>query len=355
MRKGIATAGVAVAVLMAGAAGAKAVTPNPFYGAVAVHFPIQPELERMAAAGGGTMRFQVDWRYTEPHPGVRKYFGTDWLFGGAAKAGVTILPNLLGVPRWMSRDRSRIPMFTRSQRTEWRTLLTDYARRYGSNGTFWAGHPEIPKRPVTTWEIWNEPNLGYWVGGTPNPRRYVRFLQISGEALRAGDPAAKVQTGGLFPYKTTHNSMPLIKYLKAMYRTPGGADSFDVLGVHPYAARPGQVLQLMKVVRGVMRRHGDGGTPMSASAFGWFTGGLGIRYTQLHTSRRQQAAKLAKTFSLLAGNASALGISNALWYTFSDSARRGRDIYLDRAGLFTLKGRAKPSWSAFARVAGGTP
>jgi hypothetical protein len=355
-RRGITAVVVAVAVLVAGPAIAKAAAPNPFYGVVSTHFPSQAELDRLAAAGAGTLRGQIDWRFVEPRPGTRDWYGTDLLFGEAAKAGVTILPDLLGVPRWMSRhDPNRLPVFTAAQRNQWRALLTDYARRYGSTGTFWAEHPELPRHPVTTWEIWNEPNLGDSVGGTPSPRRYVRLLKISADGLRAGDPAAQVLTGGLFPYHTLHNTTKLTKYLNAVYRVPGAADAFDALGVHPFAAQPKGVLHWVKVARSIMRRYGDGAKPIWVSGFGWFTGGAGIRFTQLRTTPRQQAEKLTKTYALLSGNAANLGIAGALWFTYTDNARKGRDSFIDRAGLFRLNGQRKPSWLAFARVAGGTP
>ena len=44
----------------------------------------------------------------------------------------------------MSRDPGRPPMRTAAQRNAWSALLTDYARRYGSNGTFWTQHPNSP-------------------------------------------------------------------------------------------------------------------------------------------------------------------------------------------------------------------
>jgi hypothetical protein len=341
--------------LVAVPAGAEAAAPNPFYGVVGVHFPSQAEMDQVATAGAGTFRAQLDWKFVEPTPGTRNFYGADVLFGQAARAGVTILPDLLGVPPWMSRDPNRPPIFTASQRNEWRSLLTDYARRYGTNGTFWAEHPELPRHPVTTWEIWNEPNLGDSFGGKASPRRFVRLLKISAEGLRAGDPAAQVLTGGLFPYHTLHNTIKLTKYLNAMYRVPGAANAFDALGVHPYAAQPGGVLHWVRVARKIMRRHGDGATPIYVSAFGWFTGGYGIRYSPLRTTPRQQARKLTRTYGLLSRNAATLGIASALWFTYTDNARKGRDSFIDRAGLFRLNGKPKPSWFAFARAAGGTP
>src|SRR6266487_4646926 len=111
-RRGIAAACVAVAALVAAPAVAEAAGPNPFYGVVGVHFPTQPELDRVATAGAGTYRAQLDWKFVEPTPGTRDYYGTDLLFTMAARAGITLLPDLLGVPPWMSRDPSRPPIFS---------------------------------------------------------------------------------------------------------------------------------------------------------------------------------------------------------------------------------------------------
>jgi hypothetical protein len=352
-RRGFAAACVAVAVLIAAPAAAQGAT-NPFYGVVGIHFPTQAELDRAAAAGAGTFRVQFDWKFAERAPGVRDFSGTDLLFYSAARAGITILPDLLAVPPWMSRDRSRPPIFTAFHRDEWRSLLTDYASRYGSNGTFWAAHPEIPKRPATTWEIWNEPNLGDSIGGKPSPRRFVRLLKISSEGLHAGDPNAQVLTGGLFPYRTLHNTMKMTKYLNAMYRVPGASSAFDALGVHPYAAQPRGVLHWVQVARKIMRQHGDGAKPIWVSAFGWVTGGAGFRTSILRTTPRQQARKLTKTYGLLSRNAASLGIASALWF-LTDSSQKGPDSLADRQGLFRVNGKPKPSWFAFARAAGGTP
>jgi hypothetical protein len=256
----------------------------------------------------------------------------------------------------MSRhDPNRPPFFSGFQRGEWRALLTDYARRYGTNGNFWVEHPELPRHPITTWEIWNEPNLGDAIGGKASPGRFVRLLKLSSTGLKAGDPAAQVLTGGLFPYHTLHNTMKMTKFLNAMYRVPGAADSFDALGVHPFAAQPKGVLHWVKVARRIMNKHGDAAKPIWVSAFGWFTGGYGIRYSPLRTTPRQQAAKLTSAYGLLRRNAGSLDIPSALWFTYTDNARKGRDSFIDRAGLFGLNGRRKPSWLAFARVAGGTP
>jgi hypothetical protein len=354
-RRGIAAACVAVAALFAAPAAAQA-TPNPFYGVVGTHFPTQAEIDRVAAAGGGTFHVKIDWKFIAPRAGVRQFYWTDILFAEGARAGVTILPDFVNAPRWLSRNKFRPPVTTAAQRSTWSSLLTDFSRRYGTNGTLWTDYPDLPKRPVTTWEIWNEPNLGFSVGGRPNARQFVALLKLSSAALKAGDPGARVLAGGLFPYRFGRDTVGLTKYLNAMYRVPGAAQSFDALGVHPYASQPAGVLRWVQVTRNIMSRHGDGAKPIYVSAFGWVTGGALKRVAKLFAPPHKQARKLTQTYQLLASNAGRLGIESALWFTYTDGPSGKHLAFLsDRAGLFSRNGKPKPSWFAFAAAAGGTP
>lgn len=358
-RRGLIAACVALA-LLAAAPAAQAVTPNPFYGVVGTYLPTQADFNRIATAGGGVMRLQINWGSIERTPGARNLYIMDVLAAEAAKAGVTLVPDLVGVPRWMSKNVNRLPLRNASERAEWSSFLTQLAQRYGTNGTLWSEHPEIPKRPITTWEIWNEPNLGDNVGGKPSPSQFVALLGLSSTALKAADSSAKVLAGGLFPYHTKKNTIALARYLNAMYHVPGAASSFDALGVHPYAGKPNQVLYLVRKTRQIMSAHGDAAKPIWVSAFGWVTGGVGFRFSPLRTTFKQQATKLTQTYGLLSRNAASLGIASADWFTYTDIHQRRTpkitgDFITDRMGLFTLRLRPKPSWFAFAQAAGGTP
>jgi hypothetical protein len=344
----------AVAALLALPAATSA-APNPFFGVVGVNFPTQADLNRAAQGGAGTFRIQFYWGNTEPNPGDRFYATTDQLVAEAARAGITVLPDLSGVPPWISRIGTRPPIYTASQRAAWRSLLTDFARRYGANGAFWALHPELPKDPITTWEIWNETNLGGFWGGRPSARGFARLLKISAAGLRAGDPSAQVLTGGVFPFHTIRNTVDMTTYLNALYRVPGVKNSFDALGIHPDSTTPKGVLRWVRVARRIMRRHGDGATPIWVSEFGWVTGGHKLKSSPVKATLGQQASKLTRTYALFQHNAGPLGIARAIWFSYTDHDSPGPDFWTDRAGLFTLDGHPKPAWYAYARAAGGTP
>ncbi len=66
-------------------------------------------------------------------------------------------------------------------------FLTQAVARYGPGGSFWAENPSLPKRPIRTWQIWNEPNFKYFVA-RPNPAEYGKLVKISYAAIKGVDP-----------------------------------------------------------------------------------------------------------------------------------------------------------------------
>src|SRR5215213_10020932 len=122
----------AVCVALVAAAGllalpaASSAAPNPFFGVVGVRYPTQADLDRAAQGGAGTFRMQFFWGNTEPNPGDRFYATTDQLVAEAARAGIDLVPDLSGVPSWISRVSTRPPIYSARQRAAWRSLLTDF-------------------------------------------------------------------------------------------------------------------------------------------------------------------------------------------------------------------------------------
>ena len=49
--------------------------------------------------------------------------------------------------------------------------------RYGPRGTFWTENPTLPRKPLRTWQVWNEPNFKYFVA-KPNPAEYGRLVKL---------------------------------------------------------------------------------------------------------------------------------------------------------------------------------
>ena len=105
-----------------------------------------------------------------------------------------MLPFLTGAPTWavpMDRPRTsspkNLPGQDRRQKSGWRAFAAEAVRRYGPSGTFWTDNPRLPRRPIRTWQVWNEPNFKYFVA-RPNPAEYGKLVKLSYSALKARRP-----------------------------------------------------------------------------------------------------------------------------------------------------------------------
>src|SRR4051812_17841395 len=178
MRRVLACVAVAVGVMVFGGALAGATharAPRSFFGIQSWTDPTTAEFQRMSAGHIGTYRFNLLWSVVEYRRGARNWGPADVVVGGAARAGMNSLPVLLSSPTFAAR-RYQYPPRTKSALRSYATFVRDAALRYGRRGVYWRSHPELPYRPVTAWQVWNEPNFpGYWYK-RPNARQYVRFL-----------------------------------------------------------------------------------------------------------------------------------------------------------------------------------
>ena len=99
------------------------------------------ELGGRAAGPNGTFDYDV------PDPTVRL----------AAERGMSVLPVLLYAPPFARLLQG--PRCTRRRESSpFQAFLRAVVRRYGSNGRFWIDNPDVPRRPIRHWQMWNEPN-----------------------------------------------------------------------------------------------------------------------------------------------------------------------------------------------------
>ena len=102
----------------------------------------------------------------------------------------------------------------------------------GRRARFWGEHPELPKVPIRTWQIWNEPHFeDYWhtEGGELWASHYTLLLKDAYRAIKRADPGATVVNTALasFPWR----------YLKQIYKS-GGAKYMDVVAINPFTRLP---------------------------------------------------------------------------------------------------------------------
>jgi hypothetical protein len=356
---------LAAATAIALAAPAQAAGPTEFFGANAAGiYPTSSEFQRAAQGGVRTMRLQFPWQNIERAPGFFDWRQFDPIVADAARAGVKLLPVLYGTPPWalppatssVTYTATDPPIYTPQSRAAWSSFITAAAQRYGSNGDFWALHPELPNTPIHNWQVWNEVNLASYWGGRPNARRYAGLLRLTRTALRAADPSSRVILAGLLPYQSTApGSVSGANYLKRLYRVKGVRKLFDVVAIHPYAYQPREVVRLLRAMRKVLNSVGARRTPIWATEFGWTTGGVDFGASPFRSTPDRQARRVGKTYRLMRREKRSLRLRRAMYFSFADSRSAGAGSWQTHMGLLNVDGTPKPAWYAYTRLSGGSP
>jgi hypothetical protein len=347
----LAVAVVIAASLLIAPASAGAAVPRSFFGVMADGALFAPtvdlgsELALMRGAGVGSTRVAVQWRALQPQPGVVDFAAFDAYVLATARAGIRVLPVVLGTPPWAARNPSD-PASPPKDPRQYGAFLSALVQRYGPAGALWAAHPEVQRVPIRQWQVWNEPDLGkYWAAKDWAPG-YVSLLRAARAAIKAADPSAKVVLAGL----TNRSWIDLRRVYAA-----GGGRLFDLAAVHPFSRRVPNVLKIVTLARREMRRHGDARKPLVLSEVSWSSGhGHSTFNYGWETSEQGQAQRLKSALADLAARRHADRIVGIYWYTWMSPAIGGKDSF-DYSGLRRLDAAGhpvtKPALAAFRAVA----
>jgi hypothetical protein len=250
----------------------------------------------------------------------------DAFVGAAADAGIHVLPVLLGVQS----QGGMKPPADPARFAGWAAVMV---QRYGPKGTFWNGRAK--KLPITSWQVWNEPNISAWWSPKPDAAAYAQLLKQTGESIHKVDPKAEIVAAGL---PTSHLGVPAPQFLADVVKT--GA-TFDTAAVHPYAATPAEVV---KRVEAIKRIAGD--KKIWVTEVGWGTGG---KPGPLTVSPERQAAYVKETIARM----HELGVRGVVIFQWRDPKPfpGRREIWPYYAGLHDADGTAKPSLQAFKDAA----
>jgi hypothetical protein len=361
--------GAALLAAAATAAPAGAVPAN-FWGAVPQN-PLTPaQLERLHRGGVDSLRVIVDWGSSQPTPGSKIDFGgTDEQVANFSKAGIEVLPFLYGAPKWAvnqaavpgtggkTKAPAHLPVSGRAG-AGWSTFARAAVERYGPRGTFWAENPEVPRRPIRTWQIWNEPNFKYFVA-RPNPAEYGKLVKISSTAIASADPGAKVILAGLFarPKEAAFKKPPrqaytAVEFLEQMYdRNPGIKSTFDGVSLHPYVTEYKRLPSEIEEVREEMKLEGDGGKGLWITEIGWSSESKRAG-DSFAVGVQGQATQLKGAFTLLRNGQAKWRLKQVFWFSVDDHA--GVCNFCGGSGLFAKGFVPKPAWNQYVRFAGGS-
>jgi polysaccharide biosynthesis protein PslG len=335
-----------------GTADAKRVrVPAGFLGTMPPDFPSDEELARMHEGGIDSYRIVLDMGNVERQQGVLNWAPYDSLVSDAARHGITILPLLFAVPRWMSANPATLPVDSQEHLAAWRNFAAAAAQRYGPGGTFWAQNPSLPSRPLVDWEVWNEPNINAFVGGISNASTYAYFLAATTSALKQGNPHVRSLVAGLFRRPKRRQGQRMVKFLQRLYRVPGFRRSFDGMAIHPYATKPIQALRVTEKVRRIMNRHKNRKKPIVITELGWTTGGSDWSTSIYRATMASQATRLSRSVKLLVMHRRPLRLRGIYLFSWRDYVTDG--LWPNFMGLFTTNGQPKPAWAAVLRLTHG--
>jgi hypothetical protein len=355
-------------------ASAAEAVPATFWGVVPQATPSAEQFQRLGRGGVDSTRIPIDWGAVQPsRGGALNWSSTDGVVAKAASAGIEVLPFLNGAPSWAVpsvwvpgsnhtvKAPNHLPASGAAARA-WSSFVKAAVARYGPNGTFWAENPLLPKRPIRTWQIWNEENFKYFVA-KPNPAEYGQLVKLSYTALKGADAGAQLLLGGMFSQPKGGRSKERPKrvyfasdFLEQMYETtPGIKSKFNGVALHPYTGKYQLLTGAIEEFRAVQKANHDAGKGLWITELGWssqpppanpllniFAKGMAGQTTQLKGA-----------FSLLVGKQAQWKLQRVYWFSVDDQP--GTCNFCDGSGLFASGFIPKKSWFAYVKFAGGTP
>ena len=299
-------------------------------------------LTRLAAGGLEWIRVDLPWRRLQ-RSGPDRFNGklmarTEKIVRMARARGIKVLGTFYGSPSWARPDGLEVGPPAN---------VDDYGRAIRRMAHRFRGR-------ISAWEIWNEPNHpDYWDGSVGD---YAELLEAAYPKVKAGDPNAKVVSGG-----TSFNDY---HYVRQLYEA-GAKGSFDVLATNAYLAPAdappekaddGNVwtIKAVRRVRAVQRDFADRRTKIWFTEFGWSShenDGTEENW-QKGVTLSQQADYARRALRLIACRFRY--VKRAFWYTdrnhdLAPGADKG-EIQRGNYGLLTYGLNPKPVHRTLDRV-----
>ncbi len=313
---------------------------SPGYGIGSLSPPeIDSALDAIAATGVRWLRLDFDWSVIQAGgPNEYDWSHVDPLVVGARGRHLAVIALVTYTPQW-ARPRGAPDKAPPSNPDDFARFVSTAAQRYRD-------------LDVTTWEIWNEPNVSTFWYPRPNPEGYTALLMRASSAIRAVEPKATIITGGLAPASNNASGSQIEDrtFLTRVYNA-GGAGFFDAVALHPYSFPhlplfPADYNTFLTTpgLYQVMVQHGDAAKKIWATEIGAPTAGGGGAVSETEQSRILVQAFGQWTQWTFTGP--------MIWFSYADASADpyNRDAHF---GLVDAQGAAKPSLAVFDSVVSG--
>jgi len=307
-------------------------------------------LSAQRASGVKLIRQTFKWRDIEYTPGFYILDPYDAYVAKLAAHGIRVLPVLFDSPTFHNGTTKTRPAFPPKSNSSMARFAQALVRRYGPRGTLWQQHPEIPKVPITAWQIWNEPNLPIYWRGRANARSYARMVKTVGGAIRKVDRRAEIVSAGL-PPSTQRGAVRLTRYITQLYRARMGR-SISSLAINSYARNSRELGRLLKSIRKLINRRGGRRDQIWITELGWATSGPRSRF---NLGVRGQARQISSSYSLIRKQRRRLKLRGVVYFSWKDLPRYAplyQNLWGLHAGLLNLDGTPKSGFNSFKRAVG---
>ena len=193
------------------------------------------DFDAIRATGAKWVRFDVMWSVIQGDGRDSWDWSTaDRAIQAARARGLSVLATLTNTPGWARAAGATSDKFAPVDPADFARFAAAAVARYAPQG-------------VHAYEIWNEPNVGFWAP-KPDPVAYTTLLKVAYPAIHGADPSATVVTGGTAPVgprldwvSSGATEMSAWHFTQAIYAA-GAAGSFDALGYHPYSLPGGPLV-----------------------------------------------------------------------------------------------------------------
>lgn len=263
------------------------------------------------------IRHDFAWDAIEPQRGTYTWAGFDQLVTAARSRGIDVIATITYTPAWANGGHSD-HAYAPTAADEFGQFAGAVAGRYAPQG-------------VHTYEIWNEPNIGFWKP-TPDPQAYTAVLCSAYQRIHAADPAATVITGGTSPAGDGPSTYSPQTWLSDLYAA-GAKPCFDAVGHHPYVdawANWDAMATYTVNLRQIEIAHGDTAKRIWATEVGCNRSSLGDT---------ECSNRISQAFGMWRGYTWAGAL---LWFTYWDP-----NIY----GLVDGNWSPRPEWFSYQSAA----
>jgi hypothetical protein len=282
----------------------------------------------MARSGVESVRTVFSWAAAQPTPdGPRDFSDMDEKVELASRHGIALLPVVIYTPPWAARDPGAFGSAPEHP-SDYAAFMRELVLRYGPGGSFWSERPDLPRRPIRDWQLWNEPHFDfYWYAPGDDKmrwaREYVELLRQAKPAIEAVDPGARIVLAGLADASW--------RIIGQLYRA-GVRGHFDVASVHIFTGRPGFVMAAVRLMRRQLKSNREGRKPIWVTET-TFPAGKGLTprpsvewQRRWYTTDRGMAKRLRALYRLGAERHRSLRLKRIYWITWA-SNYRGDDLF----------------------------